>query len=111
MTFTGLLGQSTVSDIDRALTWYTQLFGRGPDAAPMSGLYEWYINPQVGLQVFADSDRAGHSSTVIATADLDEAVSDLDRAGLAHPTIENASAFRIVRLTDPDGNLVVLTGA
>jgi hypothetical protein len=37
-------------------------------------------------------------------------VADLDRAGLAHPAIENASAFRIVRLTDPDGNLVVLTG-
>jgi catechol 2,3-dioxygenase-like lactoylglutathione lyase family enzyme len=110
MGFTGVLAQSTVSDLDRAVDWYTRLFGRGPDAQPMDGLNEWHFGPAAGIQVWLEPDRAGRSTTVLASTDLDQAVADLDRAGIEHPPIEPASTFRIVQLADPDGNRVVLTG-
>jgi hypothetical protein len=40
MTISRLLAQMTVSDLDRAVSWYARFFGREPDARPMDGLVE-----------------------------------------------------------------------
>jgi len=111
MTFTGILAQSTVADLESALDWYGRLFGRPADTTPMPGLHEWHIDDHAGLQVWQDPSRAGRGTVVIASADLDASIAALDAAGLTHSGAEPASGSRIVRLTDPDGNLVVLTGA
>lgn len=42
-------------------------------------------------------------------ADLDDAAVALARAGIDHEGVEAATSVRILRLTDPDGNRVVLT--
>ena len=110
MSTSGVLAQSTVTDLERAEAWYAALFGREPDARPMPGLLEWHLGEGYGVQVWSEPERAGHGSVVLAETDLDGAASRLGAAGLAHDGVEQATASRILRLVDPDGNRVVLTG-
>lgn len=111
MAITRLLAQMTVSDVERATEWYARLFGHAPDARPMDGLVEWHLSDAFGVQVWAEPDRAGHSSMVLDESDLDARVAELDRAGLRYDGPQNVTASRILVLADPDGNRVVITGA
>lgn len=109
--FTGVLAQSTVSDLTAAEEWYTSLFGAGPDARPMPGLLEWHLGTGFGAQVWAEPERAGRSSLVLVSDDLGNAASRLTDAGIAHDGPEQATSSQILRLVDPDGNRVVLVEA
>lgn len=109
MDTTHLMGNQAVADLEAAERWYTTLFDRGPDARPMEGLLEWHLGEAHGLQVFRDPARAGGSGVVIRVADLDGAADALATAGLGHDGVEGATHQRILRLADPDGNVVVLT--
>ncbi|RJQ85557.1 VOC family protein [Amycolatopsis panacis] len=106
-----ILAQSTVTDLGRAEDWYTRLFGRGPDARPMAGLLEWHLGETYGLQVWSEPGRAGASTVVLEETDLDAAAAHLRAAGLGHEAAQPGGGARILPLTDPDGNRVVLTGA
>lgn len=110
MTITGMLGQSTVTDLETAVPWYASLFGRDPDARPMPGLVEWHLGEGFGVQVWAEPERAGRSTVVLHEADLSAFVEHLDRSGIGHPAPYDATTFRLVELADPDGNRVVVTG-
>lgn len=111
MAFTRVLAQATVSDLERAIDWYAKLFGRQPDARPMPGLVEWHLGKSHGVQVWAESDRAGNSSMVLDESDFDDLVARLDEAGLDHDRPEDVTAARILVLVDPDGNRIVVSGA
>jgi hypothetical protein len=111
MTIERVLAQMTVTDLGVAVAWYTKLFGRDPDARPMDGLVEWHLAETFGVQVWAEPDRAGHSTMVLHESDLDPRVADLDRAGIEHDAPQDVTASRILPLVDPDGNRVVFTGA
>ena len=111
MTFTRVLAQAIVSDLDRAVTWYATLFDREPDDRPMDGLAEWHLGESMGVQVWTDVERAGGSTMVIDESDLDGLATRLEQAGVLHAGAQPASSFRIVQLEDPDGNRVVFTGA
>lgn len=106
-----LLASATVTDLGRAEQWYTRLFGRASDAAPMSGLREWHLGMTFGVQVWSEPERAGRSSIVLAETELDAAAARLSAAGIDHGGPEQATSSRILILTDPDGNRVVLTGS
>ncbi len=110
MTITRLLAQMTVADAGTAEAFYTALFGRGPDARPMSGLLEWHLADSFGVQVWAEPGRAGRSCMVLDESDLSALASALDRAGIEHEQPQNASTVRIVQLQDPDGNRIVFSG-
>ena len=105
-----LLAQCTVTDLDRAERWYHGLFERGPDARPMPGLLEWHLADGFGLQVWSESARAGHSSVVLGETELDAAAARLTAAGFVHDGPQPGGGARILQLTDPDGNRVVLFG-
>lgn len=111
--FTAVLGNLTVTDLDRAEQWYRTLFDRGPDARPMSGLLEWHLADGAagrnGVQVWAEADRAGGSTVVLVDPELDATAARLASGGIDHSGPEQATAGRILRLQDPDGNRVVLT--
>ena len=111
MTIKSVLAQSTVTDLAVAEAWYTRLFGRQPDARPMPGLLEWHLADASGVQVWAESDRAGHSSMVLDESDLDALVARLDAAGISHDGAQDVTSSRILSLLDPDGNRIVFTGA
>lgn len=110
MDVTTTMGQSTVRDLAAAEDYYTRLLGRGPDRRPMAGLLEWDLTPTSGLQVFAEPERAGRSSTVLGVADLAAEAARLSAAGIEHPGVQPATASRLLPLTDPDGNRVTLVG-
>jgi catechol 2,3-dioxygenase-like lactoylglutathione lyase family enzyme len=110
MAITRVLAQSTVADLEVAEDWYTRLFGRQPDGRPMPGLLEWHLGETFGVQVWAEPDRAGHSSMVLDESDLDALVKHLDEAGIAHEGPQNVTMSRLVSLVDPDGNRVAFTG-
>ncbi|MGY1770525.1 VOC family protein [Blastococcus sp. SYSU D00813] len=109
-TFSAVLAQSTVSDLDAAERWYTALWDRAPDARPMPGLLEWHLPGGSGLQVWSEPDRAGRSSVVLATGDLDAVVARLRAAGTAQEGSQPGGGGRVLVLADPDGNRVVLAG-
>lgn len=110
MTFTRILAQATVSDLATAEPWYTALWGRDPDARPMPGLLEWHMNGTAGLQVWSEAARAGRSTVVIGTDDLD-AVADHLAAADVPQGVQPGGGGRILQVTDPDGNRIVLTGS
>jgi predicted enzyme related to lactoylglutathione lyase len=107
---TSVLAQATVTDLDRAERWYAALFGRDPDSRPMDGLLEWHLTGGSGVQVWREPDRSGRSTVVLGVRDLDDAARALAAAGVAHEGPEPGGGSRVVRLGDPDGNRVVLTG-
>ncbi len=110
MTTTRLLAQLTVSDSAAAEAWYTRLFDCSPDARPMPGLLEWHLADSFGVQVWTEAPRAGRSCMVLDESDLDDVVARLDRMGIAHDGLQEATTVRIVPLLDPDGNRIVFTG-
>ena len=110
MTITAALASMTVSDLDRAESWYSSLFGRSPDSRPMAGLLEWYLDGDSGVQVVEEPARAGRSGVTLAATDLDEVARTLTAAGIAHDGPEQVTASRILQLSDLDGNRIVLTG-
>jgi predicted enzyme related to lactoylglutathione lyase len=110
MTYTAVLAQSTVADSSAAEPWYTALLGRAPDARPMAGLLEWRVAGASGVQVWAEPERAGRSTILLATDDLDATAARLVAAGIASSEPEDGGGARLLRLTDPDGNRVVVLG-
>lgn len=103
--------QLTVTDLGRARDWYARVLGRDPDRAPMDGLLEWQLTDQFGLQVWAEPARAGHSTAVLFETALDAAAQRLTEAGVEHAGPQSGGGGRVLPLTDPDGNRVVLVGA
>lgn len=104
-----LLSNHRVADLERAERWYTALVGHGPDARPMEGLVEYHLGDASGIQVWLEPEAAGSSGCTAAVSDLDAVAEGLTAAGIAHEGVEQATSVRILRLTDPDGNRVVLT--
>ena len=111
MSFTRVIAQANVSDLERAVAWYSILFDGEPDARPMDGLVEWRLGDAMGVQVWSDAERAGRSSMVLDASDLDALATRLGAVGIDHPGIQAVTASRILQLEDPDGNTVVVTGA
>ena len=110
MNVTTVMAQLIVSDLERSVAFYSALFGRGPDAHPMDKLHEWHFERAGAVQVYEEPDRAGTSGATIDVADLDATVVELDRAGIDHEPLMEATYVRIVQLVDPDRNRIVLTG-
>lgn len=110
MTFRKLLAQAVVGDLEVAERWYGVLFDGGPQSRPMDGLLEWHLGDSFGVQVWRDPARAGRSAMVVEESDLDALAARLSAAGLEHGGPEPGGGARVLVLTDPDGNQVVLTG-
>ena len=110
MTSTHVLAGALVDDLAAAETWYATLFAREPDARPMDGLLQWHLPDGSGVQVFLDPARAGHGSLVLHESDLDATATRLREASVEHEGPEPGGGARLLRLRDPDGNSVVLTG-
>lgn len=108
MSFDKIYAHVSCTDLGKSSAWYARLFDRERDAQPMDTLHEWHHGTATGLQLFVDPDAAGKSTVTIIVSDLDAARTSLAERGLAPGTIELGDAVRIVRLHDPDGNLVVL---
>jgi predicted enzyme related to lactoylglutathione lyase len=110
VSITRVLAQATVTNLEPAETWYTLLFDRPPDARPMDGLIEWHLGDSFGVQVRVEAHRAGQSAMVLSESDLDRLIARLDASGVSHDPPQDVTASRILVLTDPDGNRIVVSG-
>ena len=95
-------------NLETSTEWYHSLFDRGPDARPMTGLCEWHFGETAGFQLFENPDKAGRGTLTLIVSDLKEERKRLADAGFDVGDIEEADYTVITRLSDPDGNLVVL---
>jgi len=96
------------TDLDRSTEWYADLFDRAPDARPMEGLAEWRLGASAGVQLRRDADRAGQG---VVTLIVSAIATERERVeALAPGELEEGGGALILRLRDPDGNLVVMAG-
>jgi hypothetical protein len=96
------------SNLESSIAWFTKLFGRSPDETPMEGLAEWHQNNQAGFQLFQDPKNAGHATMTLGVSDLDSQHSRLAEPKFQLGPIEETVYVNIVRIRDPDQNLIVL---
>lgn len=100
-----IYAQIACSDLSASTAWYQTLFGGKPDATPMQHLAEWHRG-DAGLQLFQNPDAAGKTTLTLIVSGLEEERKRV--ASLKPGEIEGADYVNIVRMKDPDGNLVVL---
>lgn len=108
MSIIKIYAQLNCSDLTTSMPWFEKLFGRAPDARPMDGLAEWHHRDTAGLQLFDNKKDAGHGTLTLIVEGLSDKRQRLDAAGLAPGPVEPATSTSLVKLTDPDGNTVVL---
>jgi len=99
------------SDLQISLPWYEKLFGKPPIRRTMPGLAEWQFTESDEVQLFKDKTHAGHSILTLGVLPIERERQRLVDAGLNPGTIEEANDYFIMRLRDPDQNLVVLASA
>jgi hypothetical protein len=108
MSIDKVFAQIACSDAQRSELWYAQLFGRAADAHPMDHLAEWHQGENAGMQLFEAPDNAGHSVMTLVVSELVKEHRRLTAVGIAHGEIEIGASMGLLRLRDPDGNLIVL---
>lgn len=108
MAFTRVSAEVIVADHAAGVRWYERLLGRPPDERPMDGLAEWQLTDTGWLQVFADTERAGHGAATLGVDDLDGVEAALAERDLHLSRQVTARGQRLGSISDPDGNLVVL---
>jgi catechol 2,3-dioxygenase-like lactoylglutathione lyase family enzyme len=111
MSIETLFANVSCSDLETSVAWYEKLFGKPPLRRPMPGLAEWQLTESAELQLFEAKEHAGHSTLTLGVMPIEPERERLTAAGLAPGPVEQATHFFIVRLRDPDGNLVVLASA
>jgi catechol 2,3-dioxygenase-like lactoylglutathione lyase family enzyme len=106
-----VLAVVAVRDIEAGRSWYTKLFGRGPDNNPMSNLIEWQVTDGAWVQVTEDRMRAGNGMLNFAVSDIDTGARELREVGIDAGEIINANkGVRLCPITDPDNNKIQLVG-
>jgi predicted enzyme related to lactoylglutathione lyase len=107
MNSIGFYAVMCVSDMERATAWYEKLLGRAPDARPMDWLVQWWREGG-GVQVWRDTERAGHSLTTIIVTDMATERKRLAAAGLTLGEDTQGDWGIIAQISDPDGNRITL---
>jgi catechol 2,3-dioxygenase-like lactoylglutathione lyase family enzyme len=107
MPITRIFANLSCRDLATSTRWFAAVFGREPDRNPMTGLHEW-DRGDAGLQLYEKPEDAGRGTLTLIVDDIHEERRRLSEAGLAVTEIERADYTAIMRLRDPDGNLIVL---
>jgi hypothetical protein len=108
MPMTKIYANLSCSELNASFPWYENLFDRSPDARPMTGLAEWHHAQSSGFQLYENADNAGSGTLPLIVDDLAGEAARLLDAGILTGEIEEADYISIVRIRDPDENLVVL---
>jgi hypothetical protein len=106
-----IFAQVSCSNIHNSTVWYTKLFGKEPIRRPMPGLAEWQFTESAEVQLYEQRENAGHSVLTLGVLPLEPERKRLEEAGLNPGPIEDAKDFFIMRMRDPDGNLIVFASA
>src|SRR4051794_9060603 len=96
------------SDLEVSLPWYQKLFGATPTRRPMDGLAEWHFTDSAEVLLHENKANAGKSTLTIGVLPIEPERRRLTEQGLEPGPIEPAKDFFIMRIKDPDGNLIVM---
>lgn len=108
MSIEKIFAQLNCKSLKASEPWFSKLFGRAPDAHPMEGLLEWHHAETAGFQLFHNQENAGSGTMTLIVQELAGEHERLNIAGLEPSDIESADSTSLVRLHDPDRNLIVL---
>ena len=108
MTITKVLAGIPVEDMTDALDFYERLFGRPPDARPISDVAEWKLPSGGWVQLVTDADRAGASAMTLIVEDIAEELGRLGLYGLSPVSKSVGDFFKTAKFRDPDGNQITL---
>jgi catechol 2,3-dioxygenase-like lactoylglutathione lyase family enzyme len=111
MTIATIFAHVSCSDIETSAAWYETLFGKPPIRRPMPGLVEWQFSDSAEVQLFEQKEHAGHSTLTLGVLPLAPERKRLEAEGLHPGPIEETEGFFVLRMRDPDGNLIVLASA
>ena len=111
MSIETIFAQVSCRDIVVSASWYEKLFGRAPIRRPMPGLVEWQFSASAEVQLFEAAEHAGHSTLTLGVLPLQPEYNRLIAAGLTPDAIEANDGYFIMRIRDPDGNLIVFASA
>ena len=106
MTITNAIASLAVRDVRASIAWYQRLFGRPADSLPLAEPAEWKFEQGGWLQVYQNAERAGLGSVTLAVSNLDEQMSDLEKAGVAAGQPMVSEKLKVVMIKDPDGNSI-----
>lgn len=98
-------------DIAVSAPWYEKLFGKPPLRRPMPGLAEWQFTESAEVQLHEAPANAGHSVLTLGVMPMEPERARLEAAGLDPGPVEEVDDYYLLRVRDPDGNLVVLASA
>jgi predicted enzyme related to lactoylglutathione lyase len=97
----------SVTEFDRALDWYTRLFGRPPDINVHDDEVMWRITEGAWLYVVVDRNRAGSAVVTFSVGDLDTTAARIAARGVRTDAFEKVGdAGRKATFRDPDGNVL-----
>jgi catechol 2,3-dioxygenase-like lactoylglutathione lyase family enzyme len=109
MNIAAIYANLNCSDLQRSQRWFEALFQRQADNRPMPGLVEWHHKGRCGFQLFENADDAGNGTVTLIVRDIR---SEHQRLCTISPgQLEMGQNSMVLRLRDPDGNLVVLAEA
>ena len=111
MSIQTIFAHVSCADIEVSVAWYSRLFGKAPLRRPMKGLAEWHFSESAEVQVFEEKKHAGASTLTLGVLPMEPERQRLLSAGLNPGPIEEADDYFIMRLRDPDQNLVVFASA
>jgi hypothetical protein len=77
----------------------------------MDGLAEWQFTDSAEVQLYENKANAGKSTLTIGVLPLEPEHQRLCQQGLEPGSIESTKSFFIMRINDPDGNLIVMVSA
>ena len=107
VTMEVLFASVPVADLQVAMPWYEQIFGRAADIVPNESEVMWHVAGNGWLYVIEDPDRAGLTVVTIAVDNLDRHVSELAARGIASGPIEPVGDVgRKANSPDSDGNVI-----
>ena len=101
-----LFASVPVADLQTAMPWYEQLFGRAADFVPNENEVMWCVAGNGWVYVIEDPERAGRTVATISVSDLDQFVADLTRGISSGPIEAVGEAGRKANSADSDGNVI-----
>ena len=99
------------SNIEVSTAWYEKLFGLPPVRIPTTTLAEWQFSDSAEVQLLENADEAGASTLTLGVLPMNPEVERMKAAGLDVGEVESVEDYFVMRMRDPDGNLVVFASA
>lgn len=96
------------ADLGAAETWYTKLFGRGPDNRPMGTLIQWELFDQAGVGISTDDEIARRGAIFLIVDDVAAERERLRGVGIVLSEDIPGDYSTLAQVLDPDGNLITL---